>query len=98
MITRDTWRPARVVFRKELTDGLRDRRTLLMALFFPLLGPLTLAVALHYASQTMQKVAREGITLPVAGAGARPQPRRLPRRGGADRGGARRSGGGGAGR
>jgi sodium transport system permease protein len=38
-----------------------------MALFFPLLGPLTLAAALHYASQTMQKVAREGITLPVAG-------------------------------
>jgi sodium transport system permease protein len=56
-----------VVLRKELVDGLRDRRTLLMALFFPLLGPLTLAAALHYASQTMQKVAREGITLPVAG-------------------------------
>lgn len=67
MITRATWRPALVVLRKELTDGLRDRRTLLMALVFPLLGPLTLAVALHYASQTLQRVAREGITLPVAG-------------------------------
>jgi sodium transport system permease protein len=67
VITRATWRPARVVLHKELTDGLRDRRTLLMALVFPLLGPLTLAVALHYASQTLQKVAREGITLPVAG-------------------------------
>ncbi|HSM92548.1 MAG TPA: ABC transporter permease subunit [Anaeromyxobacteraceae bacterium] len=67
MITRETWRPARVVLRKELADGLRDRRTLLMALVFPLLGPLTLAVALHFASQTLQKVEREGITLPVAG-------------------------------
>jgi len=67
VIRASTWRPARVVLRKELTDGFRDRRTLLMALFFPLLGPLTLAGALHFASQTMQKVAREGITLPVAG-------------------------------
>jgi sodium transport system permease protein len=67
VIPASAWRPARVVFRKELTDGLRDRRTLLMALFFPLLGPLTLAGALHFASQTMQRVAREGLTLPVAG-------------------------------
>jgi sodium transport system permease protein len=59
--------PARVVLRKELRDGLRDRRTLVMALLFPLLGPLTLAAALHYAAQTLQKVAREGITLPVVG-------------------------------
>jgi sodium transport system permease protein len=62
-----TLRPARVVLRKELRDGLRDRRTLAMALLFPLLGPLTLAVALHYASATLQKVVREGITLPVVG-------------------------------
>jgi sodium transport system permease protein len=55
------------VLGKELTDGLRDRRTLVMALLFPLLGPLTLAAALHYAAQSMQKVAREGITLPVQG-------------------------------
>ncbi len=67
MIPLSAWRPARVVLRKELMDGLRDRRTLLMALVFPLLGPLTLAAALHYASQTMQRVSREGITLPVAG-------------------------------
>lgn len=62
-----TLRPARTVWRKELTDGLRDRRTLIMALLFPLLGPLTLAGALQLASQTLQKAAREGITLPVAG-------------------------------
>lgn len=67
MISRETLRAARVVLRKELTDGLRDRRTLMMALLFPLLGPLTLAVALDVAAQSMQKVAREGITLPVAG-------------------------------
>lgn len=67
MIPRESLRAARVVLRKELTDGLRDRRTLLMALLFPLLGPLTLAVALDFAAQSMQKVAREGITLPVQG-------------------------------
>lgn len=61
------WRPARVVLRKELTDGLRDRRTLLMALLFPLLGPLTLAGAIEVAGGSIQKVVREGITLPVAG-------------------------------
>ena len=67
MISRETLRAARVVLRKELTDGLRDRRTLMMALLFPLLGPMTLAVALDFAAQSMQRVAREGITLPVAG-------------------------------
>lgn len=67
MIRKATWRAARVVLRKELTDGLRDRRTLMMALLFPLLGPLTLAVALDFAAQSLQKVAREGITLPVVG-------------------------------
>jgi len=67
VISRETWRAARVVLGKELTDGLRDRRTLMMALLFPLLGPLTLAVALDVAAQSMQKVAREGITLPVVG-------------------------------
>lgn len=67
MIRRATLQAARVVLRKELTDGLRDRRTLLMALLFPLLGPLTLGAALDFAGQSMQKVAREGLTLPVAG-------------------------------
>jgi sodium transport system permease protein len=67
VIRGESWRAARVVLRKELTDGLRDRRTLLMALLFPLLGPLTLGVALDFAAQSLQKVAREGITLPVAG-------------------------------
>lgn len=67
MISRETWRAARVVLRKELTDGLRDKRTLMMALLFPLLGPLTLAVGLDLAAASMQRVAREGITLPVAG-------------------------------
>lgn len=67
MIPHGTWRAAGVVLRKELTDGLRDRRTLVMALLFPLLGPLTLGAALDVAAGSMQRVAREGITLPVAG-------------------------------
>ena len=66
-VGREGLRAARVVLGKELLDGLRDRRTLLMALLFPLLGPLTLGVALDFAAQSLQKVAREGITLPVAG-------------------------------
>jgi sodium transport system permease protein len=67
VIPAGAWRPARVVLRKELTDGLRDRRTLLMAVLFPLLGPLTLAGAIEVAGGSIQKVVREGITLPVAG-------------------------------
>ena len=57
--------PIIVVFRKELTDGLRDRRSLLSLLLFPLVGPLLISFIL---SQTTGQLSAEGaMRLPVAG-------------------------------
>ena len=43
----------RIVFHKEVLDHARDRRSLLLALVYPLLGPLLLAVLLHVSAQTL---------------------------------------------
>jgi sodium transport system permease protein len=58
--------PIRVVFAKELIDGLRDRRSLMSLLLFPLVGPMLIAFIL---SQTTAKIASEiDELLPVRGA------------------------------
>lgn len=57
----------RAVLGKELVDGLRDRRTVLMALAFPLLGPVVLTAALSLASREARSTEEDGVTLPVAG-------------------------------
>ena len=44
-------RHIRVVFRKELTDGLRDRRSLFSALIFPLVGPLLVVVMFRFIAE-----------------------------------------------
>ena len=36
------WSQVLLVCKKEVTDNLRDRRTLMAALFYPLLGPVLL--------------------------------------------------------
>ena len=59
---------ARAVLVKELVDGLRDRRTVVMAVVFPLLGPLVLAAALSMASKQARSAGEDGLRLPVAGA------------------------------
>lgn len=59
---------ARAVLAKELVDGLRDRRTVVMAMVFPLLGPVVLAAALTMASRQASSAEEEGLRLPVAGA------------------------------
>jgi sodium transport system permease protein len=53
-----------VIFRKELIDGLRDRRSLLSALSFSLLGPLIVALML----QSLAAQKKERLSLPVVGA------------------------------
>jgi sodium transport system permease protein len=58
---------ARVVLRKELRDGLRDRRTVAMALFFPLLGPVVLGFALGAVSSRARTVDVSGVVLPIVG-------------------------------
>ena len=40
----------RIVFHKEVIDHARDRRSLLLALVYPLLGPLLLAVLMHVSA------------------------------------------------
>jgi sodium transport system permease protein len=59
---------ARAVLAKELVDGLRDRRTVAMALVFPLLGPIVLAASFSMVSSQARSAEEEGVKLPVVGA------------------------------
>ena len=57
------------VFRKEVTDNLRDRRTLMSALFFgPLFGPLLFAGMISLSLQRSVGESIESMPLPVSGA------------------------------
>jgi len=60
-------RSFRVVFAKELVEGVRDRRALVAALFFPFLGPALLALMLFLVSQSSRRADEVGVDLPVAG-------------------------------
>ena len=57
-----------IVFNKELTEYLRDRRTLVNSLQTALLGPLMLVLLLTVISSTATSNAEEPLELPVAGA------------------------------
>jgi sodium transport system permease protein len=67
------WRNLLVVFQKELTDSLRDRRTLFGALFYPLLGPVLMVVLLSVILRTFSDQAEQPLDLPVIGAEHAPQ-------------------------
>ena len=56
---------ARVVFRKEVTDNLRDRRTLAAALLYPLLGPAMIVLMIVSIGQ-LTKESEKPLKLPVA--------------------------------
>lgn len=58
-------RAALAVFRKELVDGLRDRRSLFSLLLFPLLGPVLISVILTETADQMS--GKDGTELPVVG-------------------------------
>lgn len=57
--------PVSIVFRKEITDGRRDRRAIMSALLFPVLGPgivyFILSAMVHLQSQAEQA------TIPIEG-------------------------------
>jgi sodium transport system permease protein len=57
-----------IIFTKELTDHLRDRRTVITSLFYPLLGPLMLILLFTVIGQTAATRAEQPLELPVAGA------------------------------
>ena len=59
---------ALVVFQKELTDTLRDRRTVFSALFYPLLGPLMMVLLLNVVLRVFSDRAGQPLELAVAGA------------------------------
>jgi sodium transport system permease protein len=59
---RSSW----IVLRKELVDGLRDRRALLSALVFPLFGPVLIAVMMGVIAE--DEDTRGPLEIPVQGA------------------------------
>lgn len=64
------FRRAAVVFRKELLDHTRDRRSLLLALIYPLLGPILLGVVLDFSIGSVgggQQAAPRNFELAVSG-------------------------------
>lgn len=70
---RHHWRQMRIVFRKEMIDHMRDWRSLLLALIYPLLGPFLIAALLALSAGTVTNTPYEApILLPVAGAGHDP--------------------------
>ena len=61
--------PVLVVCAKEIVDNVRDRRSLLSALIYPLLGPLVFALLLHVLGGVVgPQGSRAELRLPVAGA------------------------------
>ncbi len=60
------WSLVNTVFGKEMVDALRDRRSLMSALAFPLFGPLLIAVMLDTVARSERE--EETVELPVAGA------------------------------
>jgi sodium transport system permease protein len=56
-----------IVLAKELREGLRDRKALVTALFFPVLGPLLVIVMLFLVSDSSRQADEKGVVIPVAG-------------------------------
>jgi sodium transport system permease protein len=56
-----------VILSKELKEGLRDRKALVTALFFPALGPMLVIVMLFLVSDSTRKADEKGVEIPVAG-------------------------------
>ncbi len=56
-----------IVLAKELREGLRDRKALVTALFFPVLGPVLVIVMLFLVSDSSRQADEKGVEIPVAG-------------------------------
>lgn len=57
-----------VVFLKEIVDNLRDRRSMVSALVYPLLGPILVVAMLILVGRSLSDSAEEVLILPVIGA------------------------------
>jgi sodium transport system permease protein len=60
------WTAMLVVFRKELVDGIRDRRSVMSALIPPLMWPLMISLMLNFAAEKRRKA--DEIKIPIVGA------------------------------
>ena len=61
------------VFRKEVLDNFRDRRTMLTALLMgPLFGPILFAFVINLSIERSMSDAERTLELPVIGAGHAP--------------------------
>jgi len=60
------WPSMMVVLRKELVDGIRDRRSVMSALIPPIVWPLMISLMLNFAAEKRRKA--DEITIPVVGA------------------------------
>ncbi|MEE8399346.1 MAG: ABC transporter permease [Desulfobacterales bacterium] len=56
-----------IVFRKEVRDNLRDRRALYSAIFFPLLGPILIAVMFTVIGKVQADQEEKTLDLPIQG-------------------------------
>jgi len=56
-----------IVLAKELREGVRDRKALITALFFPVLGPILVIVMLYLVSDSSRQADEKGVAIPVAG-------------------------------
>jgi sodium transport system permease protein len=61
-------RGAGVVFRKEVVDNLRDRRTVIASFFSALIGPLMVIFLITMLGETTTERAQTPLSLPVVGA------------------------------
>lgn len=66
------WRRILVVFAKEVVDNSRDRRSLLVALIYPLLGPIILGLLISAVIDVVSEKSAHDVTLAVANASAAP--------------------------
>ena len=63
---RSVWGPLWAVLRKELVDGIRDRRSVMSALIPPLMWPLMIVLMLNFIAEKRRQA--DDIEVPVVGA------------------------------
>ena len=63
---RPLWGPVWAVLRKELVDGIRDRRSVMSALLPPLMWPLMIVLMLNFIAEKRRQA--DDIELPIVGA------------------------------
>jgi sodium transport system permease protein len=63
---------ARIVFVKETLDNLRDRRSALLGLVYPLLGPIVLGVLILFVGQVVLRPAASELRISIQGAASAP--------------------------